>query len=245
MYRIDPRARDRPRLVEYPDPRARPDGIDPTVIAAFFDMDRTVLTIDTATSWMRFLYRRGEVGRLALARAAWWSALYKVALLDLETLAGRLVADMEGDSEEEMLAKCEVWHREHVSGTVAIAARRAIERHRERGDEVVLLTSSTQYAAETVARSLGIEHVLCSRLEVDGGRFTGKLSALCYGGHKVRLAEELAAARGLDLDHSWFYSDSYTDLPMLSRVGVAVAVNPDARLERHARRRGWPIEQWS
>ena len=215
------------------------------MIAAFFDMDKTVLTIDTAMSWMRFLRRRGEVGRAELARAAWWSALYKLAVLDLETLATRLVAEMAGDPEDEMLAKCEVWHREDVDGTVAVAARRAIARHRERGDEVVLLTSSTQYAAEVVARSLGIEHVLCSRLEVAGGRFTGKLATLCYGAHKVRLAEELAAARGLDLDHSWFYSDSYTDLPMLSRVGVPVVVNPDARLERHARRRRWPIEIWS
>lgn len=215
------------------------------MIAAFFDMDRTVLTIDTAMSWMRFLRQRGEIGRAELARAVWWSALYKVALLDLETLAARLVSEMEGDSEEEMLAKCEIWHRDHVDGTVAVAARRAIERHRERGDEVVLLTSSTQYATEPVARALGIEHVLCSRLEVDRGRFTGKLATLCYGTHKVRHAEALARERGFDLDHSWFYSDSYTDLPMLSRVGVAVVVNPDARLERHARRQRWPIERWS
>lgn len=215
------------------------------MIAAFFDMDRTVLTIDTATSWIRFLRGRGEVTRAYVARAMWWSTLYKLAILDLETLAARLVADMEGDEEAEMLAKCEIWHREHVDGTVAVAARQAIARHRERGDEIVLLTGSTQYAAEVVARGLDIEHVLCSRLEVDGGRFTGKLASLCYGSHKVRLAEAWAAERGIDLARSWFYSDSYTDLPMLSRVGVPVVVNPDPRLQRHARRRRWRMEQWS
>jgi len=215
------------------------------MIAAFFDMDSTVLTIDTAISWMRFLRDRGEIGAAGMARALWWSTLYKLAVLDMETVASRLVADMAGDAEAEMLAKAELWHRTHVDGTVAVAARRAIDRHRERGDEVVLLTGSTQYAAENVARSLGIEHVLCSRLEVEGGRFTGKLATLCFGDHKLRLAERFAADRGIDLDHSWFYSDSYNDLPMLSRVGVAVAVNPDARLERHARRRRWPIEHWS
>ncbi len=215
------------------------------MIAAFFDMDRTVLTIDTAMSWMKFLRARGEIGRGEFARAIWWTALYRMAVLDMETVASRLVAEMKGDPEAEMLAKCEVWHREHVDGTIAPAARRAIERHRERGDEIVLLTSSTQYATEPVARALGIEHVLCSRLEVAGGRFTGKLQTICYGPHKVRHAEALAAERGLDLDHIWFYSDSYTDLPMLSRVGVAVAVNPDARLERHARRARWQVEHWS
>jgi HAD superfamily hydrolase (TIGR01490 family) len=215
------------------------------MIAAFFDMDRTVLTIDTAMSWMRFLRGRGEVSRAGMARALWWSTLYKLAILDLETLAARLVADMAGDDEAEMLAKCEIWHREHVDGTVAVAARRAIEHHRERGDEIVLLTGSTQYAAEVVARDLGIEHVLCSRLEVEDGRFTGRLASLCYGGHKVRLAEEWASSRAIDLARSWFYSDSYTDVPMLSRVGRPVVVNPDPRLERHARRRRWPVEVWS
>lgn len=214
------------------------------MIAAFFDMDRTVLTIDTATSWMRFLRARGELGRRGLARALWWSSLYKLAVLDIEALATRLVADLAGDDEADMLAKCEIWHREHVDGTVAIAARRAIAFHRERGDEVVLLTGSTQYAAEVVARSLGIDHVLCSRLEVAAGRFTGRLASLCVGRHKVTLAEAWAAERGVDLARSWFYSDSYNDLPMLQRVGRAIAVNPDPRLERHARRRRWPVEHW-
>jgi HAD superfamily hydrolase (TIGR01490 family) len=215
------------------------------MIAAFFDMDRTVLTIDSAMSWMRFLRARGEVTRAGMAKALWWTALYRMALLDMETVATRLVAEMSGDPEAEMLAKCEIWHREHVDGTVAAAARCAIARHRERGDLIVLLTGSTQYAAEVVARGLGIEHVLCSRLEVVDGRFTGKLAALCFGAHKVRLAEELAAARGIELERSWFYSDSYTDLPMLERVGRPVVVNPDSRLGRHARRHLWPVEHWA
>jgi phosphoserine phosphatase len=86
--------------------------------------------------------------------------------------------------------------------------------------------------------------VLSSTLEVAGGAFTGKPSALCFGHHKVTLAEKWADAQGIDLAQSTFYSDSYNDLPMLERVGRPVAVNPDARLRRHARRHGWPIQQW-
>ncbi len=212
--------------------------------AAFFDMDSTVLSIDTGVSWMKFLYRRGELSKLAMARTLWWSALYKVALLDIEDLATRMVAGLAGDPEADMVAKCEIWHREDVDGTVAHAARRTIERHRERGEEIVLCTGSTQYASEVVARSLGIEHVLCTRLEVADGKFTGRLAAKCFGPHKVSLAETFASARGIDLSRSFFYSDSYNDLPMLSRVGHAIAVNPDARLRRHARSRGWRVEQW-
>jgi len=214
------------------------------MIAAFFDMDRTVLTIDTALSWSRFLHARGELSTSFMARALWWTALYRFAALDWVSLARNIAQLIEGDPEDEMIAKCEIWHREHVDRAVAVAARRAIDRHRERGDEIVLLTGSTQYAAEAVAQGLGIEHVLCTRLEVADGRFTGRLEQICFGPHKVTLAEEWAEGRGIDLDRSWFYSDSYNDLPMLERVGQPVAINPDGRLERHARRNWWRIEQW-
>lgn len=212
--------------------------------AAFFDMDHTVLRISTGTSWMRFLRRRGEVSRLGIARAAYWSVLYELALLDMDALATRLVADLAGQSEADLIAKSEIWHLADVAHQVAAPARDAIDRHRRRGDQVVLLTGSTQYASEAVARGLGIDHVLCSRLEVQAGRFTGRLSQKCYGEHKVVLAERFAAEHGIDLARSWFYSDSYNDLPMLSRVGTAVAVNPDVRLHHHARSRGWRVDHW-
>jgi HAD superfamily hydrolase (TIGR01490 family) len=214
--------------------------------AAFFDMDNTVLRIDTGMSWMQFLYRRRELSPLGMARAVYWSALYKAAVLDLETLARRLVADLAGDSEALMLDKARIWYRAHVSHQVSDRARAAIERHRAAGDLVVMLTGSTQYAAEVVSRSLDIEHTLCSRIEVDAERgvFTGRLAQLCFGPHKVTLAEDFARRWDLDLEASSFYSDSYNDLPMLARVGSPVVVNPDARLRRHARRVGWPIEIW-
>ncbi len=209
--------------------------------AAFFDMDKTVLRIDTAMSWTQFLHRRGEIGRLGLLRAVYWTALYRLAVLDLDALAQRLVADLRGDSEAEMIEKCRTWFELDVAHQVAPGARQAIEEHRSRGEPIVLITGSTQYAAEVVARSLDIEHVISTRLEVDAGRFTGRMSQLCFGHHKVPLAERFAAERGVDLDRSSFYSDSYNDLPMLSRVGTAVAVNPDARLRLHAARSGWRV----
>lgn len=212
--------------------------------AAFFDMDRTVLRIDTGMSWMRFLHRRGELSTVGMIRAVYWSALYKVAMLDLESLAERLVADLAGTPEQDMIEKCRAWHAADVAHQVSPRAERAIREHREQGDVIVMLTGSTQYAAEVVSRGLDIEHTLCSRLEVAGGVFTGKMAQLCFGRHKVTMAERFAAEHDIDLERSAFYSDSYNDLPMLERVGTAVAINPDTRLRRHARHRGWPIDWW-
>jgi HAD superfamily hydrolase (TIGR01490 family) len=223
--------------------RHRPEGTGRC--AAFFDMDNTVLRVESGMSWVRFLYRRGELSPKVLAKAIYWQALYKLAVLDMDTVFTRLALGLRGDSEAEMIAKCEIWYREHVAPEVAPAARVAIERHRQAGHLVVLATGSTQYAARPVARGIGIEHVLSSELAVQDGVFTGRAAAFCFGQHKVVLAERWAERHGVDLAASYFYSDSYNDLPMLERVGTAIAVNPDARLRRHARRRGWPAARWS
>jgi len=214
------------------------------MIAAFFDMDKTLLRVDTAMSWTRFLRARGELSRTMLAKAVYWTGLYKLALLDMDDVFARLAADLEGDAEADMLAKCDEWYRDHVAPEIAPAARVAVEAHRRRGHTVVLATGSTNYAAAPVARDVGFDHVLSSVLEVRDGAFTG-VAFPCFGTHKVKLAEAWAASNGVDLAHSYFYSDSYNDLPMLSRVGHAIAVNADARLERHARRHGWPSLRWA
>ncbi len=208
-------------------------------------MDHTVLRIDTSLSWMRFLQRRGELSRLYALRAIWWSIQYKLALLDLDTLADRLVAELRGDAELDMITKAEEWHRLDVSRGVYADAERALRRHRNRGDIVVLLTGSSQYAAGGVARLLDIEHVLCTEIEVRDGCFTGKVAQRCFGRHKVVVAQRWASQHDVSLDDAVFYSDSYNDLPMLSRVGQPVAVNPDVRLRRHAVARGWRVESWS
>ncbi len=218
------------------------------MIAALFDMDNTLLRADTGMMWTRFLYRRGELPGKMVAKAIYWSALYKLALLDMDEVVTRLVRDLEGDSEAEMIAKCDQWVADHVAALVAPAARVAIEYHRAAGHTIVLATGSTVYAARPVARGVGIaaEHVLATELEVDAsGSFTGRPRALCFGRHKVALAERWAAREGVDLAQSYFYSDSYNDLPMLERVGTAIAVNPDARLARHARKKGWQTTRWA
>lgn len=213
--------------------------------AAFFDMDNTVLRVESGMSWVRFLYGRGELSPKMVAKAIYWQALYKLALLDMDAVFTKLTEGLRGDLEADMLAKCEVWYRDHVAPEIAPAARVAIEHHRQAGHLLVLATGSTQYAAGPVARGVGIEHVLSSQLEVSKGVFTGRPAAFCFGHHKVKLAEAWAARHDVDLAASYFYSDSYNDLPMLERVGTAVAVNADARLKRHARRRGWAAPRWA
>jgi HAD superfamily hydrolase (TIGR01490 family) len=133
-----------------------------------------------------------------------------------------------------------------VEPHVADRGRIAVETHRRRGDVLAIVTGATPYTTRPLARLLGIEHVVASELEVDNrGRFTGRPALpLCYGVGKIERASRLAEARGFRLEESTFYSDSFTDLPLLEHVAEPIVVNPDARLARVARKRGWRIERW-
>jgi HAD superfamily hydrolase (TIGR01490 family) len=163
----------------------------------------------------------------------------------MESLATRLVADLKGDSEEEMRDKAAIFWQREVLPEISPAALLALHDHLAQEHVVALLTSTTQFIAEPVAQHLGLEHVLCTRLHVENGQFLGTCERpTCYGEGKVFHAERFASAHRIDLAQSYFYTDSYSDLPMLRKVGGPRVVNPDSRLHRHARRSGWPILTW-
>jgi HAD superfamily hydrolase (TIGR01490 family) len=111
---------------------------------------------------------------------------------------------------------------------------------------VAIVTGATRYAARPLARRLGIDHVIASELEIDAeGCLTGRaIDPLCYGAGKIARTERLAADLGFDLRDATFYSDSFTDLPLLEHVREPIVVNPDPRLGRIAKRRGWRVERW-
>jgi HAD superfamily hydrolase (TIGR01490 family) len=213
--------------------------------AAFFDMDRTLVRCNSGTMWIQWLRARGEISRLRQLRALGWIAQYKLAILDMEAVTTRVIAEMKGDDEGEMRRKCLEFARLKVLGEVTDKARAALEHHRREGHVVAILSTSTPYVTEPLAEHLGIEHVICTRLGVVGGKFDGThVRPACYGAGKVHWAEDFAKKNDVDLDHSFFYTDSYSDLPMLERVSGPRVINPDTRLKRHAQRVGWPVEDW-
>jgi HAD superfamily hydrolase (TIGR01490 family) len=214
--------------------------------AALFDLDRTLVRKDTATLYVKWQREVGQASTRDLVRTMYWVLQYTFGILDAHAVARRAVATLEGKPEKTMIDECEGWFRSHVLPHVADEGRRAVERHRDAGDLVAIVTGATPYVARPLGRELGIAHVVSSELEVDArGVFTGKsIDPLCYGEGKVTRAEKLAREHGFELSKAVFYTDSLTDLPLLERVGEPIAVNPDPRLKRLARKRGWRIEAW-
>lgn len=214
-------------------------------VAAFFDMDQTVVAANTAGIYIEDMRRRGELRKRDLLEL--WLVLigYKLAFIDMVSVMERVFRGLAGTSEAALATRCQALYDSRIEHLVSPAARLAIDDHRRRGDVVVLLTAQTPYLARPLARTVGIEHVLCTELETRDGLFTGAVKGeVCYGIGKTRIARAWSERHGVSLQDSYFYTDSYTDLPMLEVVGHPRAANPDLRLGWHARSRGWKVLQF-
>ncbi len=213
--------------------------------AAFFDLDLTLLSINSGVSWVKRERRLGRIKASQMIQATFRFLLYRLSLIDMEESMRLALSHYRGLPEQTLADWTREWYEEEVAHTAAPGGAPVLAAHREAGRPLVLLTTSSPYEAALARAQFGLDHALSSVYEVVDGKLTGEpITPLCYGPGKVTAAERYAAERGLDLDESYFYSDSYTDRPMLDRVGHPSVVNPDFRLRRYARRRGWPVLDW-
>ncbi|UCD58555.1 MAG: HAD family hydrolase [Candidatus Hydrogenedentota bacterium] len=209
---------------------------------AFFDLDNTLVSKSTGLLYYRYLRKKGHTSVFDTVKALYAYIRYRMNSLDIRTLAEREVRRVAGMSEEAMVELCERWFDEMVKRHISPRAVEVVNEHRSKGHLLAILSAATPYAVGPVRRHLGIEHGICTHLVVRDGRFTGELvEPYCYGEGKVYWAKRFAKEHELRLEDCYFYTDSFTDLPMLEKVGMPRTVNPDRLLEAEARERGWPI----
>lgn len=214
--------------------------------AALFDMDRTLLRVETISLYVKHQRRMGEATWWDAVKAAFWLLEYTFGVLDAPRVAEKVLVGIAGMPETVLAARCDDWFLEYVERFIADEGRRTVARHQEAGDICAIVTAASPYAARPLARILGIDHVVSSVFQVDEeGLFTGRIDPpLCIGEGKVTRAQRLADELDFSLDDAIFYTDSVQDLPLVERVGEAVCVNPDPRLRRIARKRGYRVERW-
>ena len=214
------------------------------VEAAFFDLDKTVISKSSSLALTRPMYRAGLVSRSALLKGAYAQLVYLLLGADEKKM------DKVKDS---MLALTRGWEREQVEEIVREALAQLIdpyiylealdlmELHRALGRTVFIVSSSAEEIVRPLAERLGKVDVIATRAMIEDGKYTGELEFYCYGANKATAIKEVAEQQGIDLAGSYAYSDSATDLPMLEVVGHPVAVNPDRDLRREAEKRGWQV----
>lgn len=232
-----------------PDTDGPPDAPQDLTAAAFFDVDNTMMMGASLFHFARGLAARKFFKAADLAGFAWQQIKFRVGGAEspeavrtsreqaLSFVAGRDVAKLVTLSEEiydELMAD-RIW-----AGTRALA-----QMHLDAGQRVWLVTATPVELAQIIARRLGLTGALGTVAENANGLYTGRLvGEMLHGRAKAHAVRALAASEGLDLRRCTAYSDSSNDVPMLSAVGTAVAVNPDQRLREAARSRGWEVRDF-
>lgn len=214
---------------------------------ALFDLDHTLIPLDSDYEWGQFLARVGAVDHVAFAkRNAEFFAQYQDGTLDpveyLEFALGTLA--------QFPRQQLDAWHlqfmREVIQPVILPAAIALVRQHQEAGDLVAIVTATNRFVTAPIAKAFGVDHLIAAEPELGpSGEITGKLLGVpTSGAGKITHTQNWLASMGKslrDFESSHFYSDSQNDIPLLSAVTHPIATNPNAKLAAHAQVQGWPI----
>ncbi len=212
--------------------------------ACYFDVDGTLVTSNLVHPTLYYLLNQGtplqtlkRVGRALLGAPR----MALAEMVDRRTFNELLFASFAGISEDRMVMLAEDAFENVMKPSLYPAAKGLVEKSRAAGHDVVLVSGALTIVLEQVSKYLGAQEVIGNRLEFKAGIATGKLlKPVVAGPEKARLIREHAKEKGYDLAECFAFSDSYSDVPMLSVVGHPAAVNPDKRLALLAKAYSWP-----
>lgn len=214
---------------------------------ALFDLDHTLLPLDSDYQWAEFLARTGRAGDPDEARRR------NQDLMDRYN-AGQLSAEESAEFMLGLLARADatqlaLWHEEFMRDVVRPAilpnAIDVVQRHHEAGDLVAIVTATNTFVTEPIARAFNIPHLIGTTPQYQRGRYTGRIEGIpSFQAGKITRVEQWLATLGLtlsDFERTYFYSDSINDLPLLEVVTHPIATNPSDGLRQIAQARGWPV----
>ncbi|MEE9413891.1 MAG: HAD-IB family hydrolase [Acidimicrobiales bacterium] len=219
------------------------------VVAAFFDLDKTVIAKASLAAFGPSLHRAGYLSKWLVARAIWAQFFFTRFGADeakLRKFRKTALKVAHGWEKDEIQSLVRATLADVIEPIVYLEALELIGEHRAKGHRIYLVSASPSEIVEPLGEFLGIDEVIATKAKLDEfGRYTGEVAFNSFGANKVVAMKASAEKHGIDLAASWAYSDSATDVPMLSAVGNPVVVNPDRELRRVAQARGWPIRKFS
>lgn len=215
-------------------------GLRGRTTAAFFDFDGTIIATHSVRDMFLERLKNGEISSQELFDLGDMVTRYLLNVSGFEDALVSAVRNLEGMPERELAELGEKVTREHLAAEIFPEVRAMIAAHEQQGHTVVIVSSATRYQIEPVARILGVEHILCTELELEDGRLTGRVKGEpCFGENKLLAARDFAAKQRVRLQKSYFYTNGIEDLPLLEAVGHPVTINPDRKLAAVARENGW------
>lgn len=214
-----------------------------------FDLDNTLINGDSDVEWGKFLIGQGVLDRTAYETGIQkYYGQYLAGTLNILEYMDFVLRPLTAYPRSQL----DVWHAEflerHIRPLITERARDAVRCHQASGALMAVVTATNSFVTGPIAAALCVPHLIATQAEESAGRLTGRVVGdPCFREGKVARVDQFLAARGQgwsEFEKTWCYSDSYNDLPLLSRVDVPVAVNPDERLRSHAEERGWQILEW-
>ena len=212
--------------------------------AAFFDLDKTIIAKSSTLAFSKPFQAGGLISRGVVLRSTYAQFVYVIGRADhdqmekMREFLSALSAGWDVQTVREIVA--ETLHHV-VDPLVFDEAVSLIEDHHLAGRDVIIVSASGAEVVEPIGAMLGADGVVATRMRIEAGRYTGEIDYYAYGENKAAALRELAVEHGYDLEASYAYSDSATDIFMLEAVGHPYAVNPDRELRREASARGWPV----
>lgn len=205
-------------------------------------MDKTLIAENSGSLYMRYRYARGEISGMELLKGLGAYIQYKVGMLDIRNWTKNMMLQFKDSNALELESQARDWFDELVAPTIYPEAEELVRKHQAQDHIVVVVSGATKFVVQPLAERLKIEHMLYTRLEVEGGVFTGRvIEPICFEEGKIYWLQQFIDEHDIDLAKSWFYTDSITDMPLMDIVGHPVAVNPDPLLYRTAVKRRWPV----
>lgn len=210
---------------------------------ALFDLDNTLLAGDSDYLWGVFLTEQGIVDRDTYERENQrFYEEYKRGTLDIHEFQAFSQQPLVQNNTDQMLALREQFVEQKIRPIMSPASFELIEKHRQMGDTLVIITATNSFVTSPIASAFGIEHLLATEPEIVNGKYTGKIDGIpCFQQGKVDRLHEWMQEHQLSMEGSWFYSDSHNDLPLLKEVEHPVAVDADDELMTYARAENWRI----
>jgi HAD superfamily hydrolase (TIGR01490 family) len=215
------------------------------VVAAFFDLDKTVIAKASMVAFGPPLMRAGMISRRLMLRSVWTQLLFQrfganeAKMQKFRESALRITRGWEQSMISTIVGETLI---DVIEPIVFDEALEQIRHHQALGHRVFIISASPAEIVEPLAAYLGVDDAIASRARIDShGRYTGEVEFYSYGPFKAEAMREVAERDGIDLQASYAYSDSITDLPMLEAVGHPTAVNPDRELARISDERNWDV----
>lgn len=210
-------------------------------IAAFFDLDRTIINDFSAKKFIQSRLLSGKSTSKELLAQFVTILFYAAGNRDFEILTRISAFGIKGIKEKLFTELGEEVFHDYLESTIYPEAVELIKSHIEKGHKVVIISAATRYQIKPIADKLGISDIFATEMEVKKGKFTGMISEMCWAEGKARAGRKFAKANNIDLSKSFFYTDSFDDFPLLEIVGKPIATNPDNRLSQAAFENDWKI----